>query len=429
LKVFPSRLLRSELIRSASVLISGTVIAQLISILLQPFLRRFFPVEAFGTYSVYMSIVGIVAVITTLRYDDAIVLPRNDKESANVIALSLSFNLAFNLILFLIIAFRSRQILNFLNLPSGFPSSVLYLIPLSVLLLNSYQGFNFWLIRKKRYIAVSANKMGRRGSEGLAQVLFALSGNPKGLIFSDIIGQSANVATAAVQGFRKGLNFKLVGVTKLKYVFKKYSDFPKYNLIPALMNTCSYFLPPVFINKFFSATYTGYFDLTKLVLTIPIAFVASSFSNVLLQKISEKYNSGGSIAADLKPVFAIVMVICIMEIAAIYLFGEWLFRVIFGEDWIISGKISGILVWSFAFSFIVSSFSSLFVAMRRIKTYSIWQLLYFLAIISLVFFKDLEFVQFLKTYVLIEVICYTLVSVLLAYIVISYEKSVNRQAA
>jgi O-antigen/teichoic acid export membrane protein len=428
LKAFPTRLLRSELIRSASVLITGTVIAQLISILLQPFLRRFFPVEAFGTYSVYLSIVGIVSVITTLRYDDAIVLPRHDKESANVIALSLIFNFAFNLILFMIIVLRGRQIFSFLNLPSGFPSSVLYLIPLSVFLVNSYQGFNFWLIRKKRYIAASANKMVRRGSEGLAQVMFALSGNPKGLIFSDIIGQSANVATAALQGLRKGLSFKHVGINKLKYVFKKYSDFPKYNLIPALMNTCSYFLPPVFINKFFSATYTGYFDLTKLVLSIPIAFVASSFSSVLLQKISVKYNTGGSILSDLKQVFAVVMMIFIMEIAVIYLFGEWFFRVIFGNDWIISGRISRILVWSFGCSFIVSSFSSLFIAMRRIKTYSAWQFFYFLAIISLVYFKDLEFNQFLKIYVLIEVICYSVVSLLLTYIVISYEKSVKKPA-
>src|SRR5450759_598427 len=99
-KFFSNQLLKSELLRSASVLITGTVIAQLISILLQPVLRRFFSPETFGTYSVYLSIVGIITVISSLRYDDAIVLPKNDKESANVLFLSLISNFIISVLLF-----------------------------------------------------------------------------------------------------------------------------------------------------------------------------------------------------------------------------------------------------------------------------------------------------------------------------------------
>ena len=71
---------------------------------------------------------------------------------------------------------------------------------------------------------------------------FAILKSFNGLIYSDIIGQAANVATVAIQTKKNDLDLKLISLTKLKYVFHKYSEFPKYNLIPAFMSTCSYLL-------------------------------------------------------------------------------------------------------------------------------------------------------------------------------------------
>jgi O-antigen/teichoic acid export membrane protein len=265
----------------------------------------------------------------------------------------------------------------------------------------------------------------RRGTEAVSQVIYALLKNPRGLIFSDIIGQVANVTTISVQGLKTGLSFKLLSISKLKYVFKKYSDFPKYNLIPAFMNTCSFYLPPVFINKFYSAEFTGYFDLSKLVLSIPIAFVATAISNVLLQQISEKYNSRQSVLHELKPVFLIVVLIAVLELIVINLFGVGLFKIVFGSSWEISGEISRIMVWSFALCFFVSSFSCLFISMRKIKTYSVWQFFYLIAILCLLFFKGVGFTEFVKIYVIIEVICYTAFTCLLVLIVLQYERSLK----
>jgi O-antigen/teichoic acid export membrane protein len=426
LKFFSNQLLKSELLRSASVLVTGTVIAQLISILLQPFLRRFFLPQTFGTYSVYLSVVGIIAVVASLRYDDAIVLPKKDKESANVLFLSVISNFIINLLIFLIILIWGKKFITLLNIPTSFPISILYLIPLSVFLVNTYQSFNYWLIRKKRYYSVSLNKLIRRVSEGISQISFALIKNPKGLIFSDIIGQSANVITTIIQGFKYGFSCKSISISKLKYVLKKYSDFPKYNLIPALMSTCSYFLPPIFINKFFSAENTGYFDLSKLLLSIPLALVASSLSNVLLQRIAEKFGKRDSFVNELKPVLYVVTAICITELLVILLFGIGIFKFAFGDNWGISGEISKIMVWSFAFNFFVSSFSCVFISMQKIKTYSVWQFFYFLSILSLLFFKNLTFIDFLKVYVLIEVVCYFVLTVIIVYIITRYELSLKK---
>lgn len=421
----PLNYLKSEIIRNTSVLITGTVIAQLISILLQPLLRRLYSAGDFGAFSVYLSMVGIIAVISTLRYDDAIVLPSEDKDSANLVILSQIYNLAINLILFIILLLFGKQILSFINLPSAFPVFLLLLIPAGAFLINLYQSFNYWLIRKKNYTNVSVNKLIRRGTEGAAQISFAIFKNNTGLIFSDIIGQTANVISTLIQSFKHGFRFNLISISGIRYVAEKYSEFPKFNLVPALMSTCSFLLPPIFINKFFSAENAGYFDASRLVLSIPLALVASSISNVLLQRIAERFNNRQSFLDDLKNLAPVVLLICLAEILVIMLFGPRLFGIAFGPEWIISGDISRIMVWSFVLNFFVSSFTCLFYSMRKIKIYSIWQVVYFLGIISLLFFKDLGFTGFLKFYVLIEVVCYLILTSVMVMIVMKYEKSIR----
>ena len=424
-KFFTNILLRSELLRSASILITGTLIAQLISLLLQPFLRRFFSPQIFGIYSVYLSLIGIIIVISSLRYDDAIVLPKTDKESTNVLGLALIFSFCFDLLLFIVVLIMGGKIITFLNLPSNFPVWILYIIPLSAFLYNSYQCINYWLVRKRKFYAVSVNKLARRGAEGISQVSFALIKNSNGLIYSDIVGQTVNVLTVIFQTFKNGLTFRSISLIKLKYVFRKYKDFPKFNLIPAFMSTCSFMLPPIFINKFFSSESAGYFDLTKLLLSVPLALVATSFSSVLLQRVSEKFNNRQSFLNELRPVILVVGLISLIEILAIVFFGENLFRFIFGDTWIFSGKISKIMVWSFTFNFIVSTFTTIFVSMRKIRTYSMYQLFYFIAILALLFFKNLGFVEFLKIYVIIEVICYTILTAIMIFTITRYEHSLK----
>ena len=378
-----------------------------------------------GTYSVYLSMVGIIAVFSSLRYDDAIVLPRKDKDSANLLALSLVFNSCITLIIFIIFLLFGEQILKAVNLKPGFTSLVLYIIPLGAFLYNLAQSFNYWLIRKKKYTGVSANKLIRRGSEGLSQVTLAFLKNPAGLILSDIVGQTANSISTIIQSFRNGFSLKLISTNKLKYVASRYSEFPRYNLIPALMSTCSFFLPPVFINKFFSSESAGYFDLTKMVLSIPLAFVASSISSVLLQQVADSFNSKKSFISELKSTLWIVLAISFVESIVIMLFGIPLFKIVFGQNWGVSGEISRIMVWSFILNFIVSSFSCIFISMRKIKYYSIWQFCYFISILSLLLFRNFEFTKFLKIYVLIEIVCYLAVLTMMFRIVMNYEKRIR----
>jgi O-antigen/teichoic acid export membrane protein len=415
-----SSLIKSELLRNTSILISGTAVAQVIPIVLQPILRRYFSPEVFGAYSVYLSLIGILIVISSFRYELAIVLPKKEKDAATVFFLTIFLNFFFNSALLIFILFFRSPILRFLNLSENY-AIYLYFVPLGTFMLSSYQSINYWLIRKKRFLPISVNKFVRRGFEGAAQVTFRIMKVPQGLIFGDLIGHIANIASGIYQSKKAGLSFSLVSLFKIKYVIRKYSEYPKFNLVPSLMSACSFMLPAVLINKFFLSENAGFFDLSKLLLSVPLALVATSVSNVLLQRFTEKFRNNDSILHDLYPILALVLIIGMLEVVIINIFGIDLFKLIFGEQWGFSGRISMLLVWAYALNFLVASFSSVFISMNKIKLLSIWQLLYFISILSLIFFQRLSFLDFLKVYVLIEVSCYLIIIAFMVMLIRNYE--------
>ncbi|HUX95569.1 MAG TPA: oligosaccharide flippase family protein [Bacteroidales bacterium] len=415
---------KSELLRNTTVLISGTAIAQVIPILLQPILRRSFSTEIFGAYSVYLSLVGILVIICSFKYDVAVILPKKEKEAANVFFLSVFLNIIFNLILFLIIAVWKLEISYFLNLSDSYTNYLLF-VPLGTFLFGFYQSINNWLIRRKLYYPISLNKFVRRGFEGAAQVSFKIARIPHFLLYGDIIGHISNVISGIYQIWRNGLSIKLLSKNKFKYVLSKYNEYPKYNLMPALMNACSALLPAIFINKFFSLEIAGYMDLSRMLLTVPVALVSLSLSSVLLQRTSEKYKNNESVLNELKIISLALLAFGILEILVISFFGNSIFVILFGENWAFSAEIAKIIVWSYALTFIVSSFYSLFISLNKIKLLSIWQVIYFFSILSLIFFKNYSFLEFIKIYVYIEVICSLLMGFLLTYIVLSYEKNLK----
>ena len=69
-------------------MLTGNMIAQLIPLLITPILSRLFSVEEFGVFALYSSIATFFMVIAAGRYETAILLPKEDKDAVNILALS-----------------------------------------------------------------------------------------------------------------------------------------------------------------------------------------------------------------------------------------------------------------------------------------------------------------------------------------------------
>lgn len=414
----------SAIFRNVFTLVSGTVIAQLIPLILQPILRRLYSPEDFGAFAIYITTVSVLAVICSLRYEQAIIIPGNDIQAANILSLSIVFASFFSIVLIILVFFFKYEISHLIKFPTEY-RNWLFVIPFSVLLYISYEGINYWLIRMKKFRSSSINKVAKRGVEGVTLISFGILKPHGGLFWGDILGSLANILSGIYQLRKSGFKFKFISKVKMAFSFKKHIDFPKYNLFPTLLNTMSSAIPIFIINNNYSKATVGHFDLSRQALSIPAALITASIFQVLYQKISENYNKRLSVKKEIIDLFLVLFFISIIEVVTVFLFGTYIFKFIFGEQWYLSGEYSRILVFSYAIKFLVSPLSAVFIPLGRIRIGSAWQVFYFLLISVFFFIKDLSFDLFLIYYVLFDLLAYFIFLYLIFYVVKDYETKIN----
>ncbi len=414
----------SDLFSNIITLVFGTFLAQMIPILLQSVLRRIYSPEDFGAIAVFISITAIFVIFSTLRYEMAINLPKKKADAVNLVFLSLFLSFVFNALLFICVLLFKNQIASILNLSSEY-SYILYFSPVSIFLFSSYQTINYYLVREKAFKAISANKVSRRIAEGATQTSLGLTGKSYGLLAGDIFGHLINNITGWYQVIRKGFSFRFFSFKRQKELALTYKEFPLINLIPSFFNAICLNMVVLLVAMFYSEEVVGYFDLTRLVLAVPAAMLTLSISQVLLQNISQKNQKKESIVSDIKKLIILLTVIGITMVLVILVLAPWAFSIYAGDAYYTSGIYAQILVPAAAIKIIVSPISIIFVALKRIKIISIWQIANFILLCCLYFFRHLDVIDFLKIYVLMDVVSYLVFFILIIRLVKKYESSLK----
>lgn len=410
-----NNLLKSDFIKNSSILIIGTVLAQVVPIMIQPIIRRTYTDAATGQLDLYMSFVAILASFVHLDYPKAIVIPKDDTAAANLLGGSIISSFLVALLLFFVFLIFGDAIISLLNLPVSFTPWLKY-IPLSIFLIGSYTSMTFWLTRVKKFKAIALNKFTRRSGEAATQ-LVSHNFSANGLILGTIVGDIVNFGSNIYQLTKTSFNLKAVSISGIKKEFKTFKDFPIYSLLPTILNTLSSNLPIIMVTSFFSVQIAGQFGLSRMVLAIPMALISVALSQVLLQKIAEKRHENKSIKKLMNTIFIFLFSLSIIGSLIIYFGAQPLFNFAFGEKWKLAAEISQILVFYYSISFIATSISVVFIALQEIKINSAWQTFHFLLILSLYFIKTDSVIEFMIYFTVINVISY-LIYLLLAYYII-----------
>lgn len=417
-----SKFKQSDFIKNSSILIIGTVLAQLIPILIQPIIRRTYTDAETGQLDLYMSFIGIMASFVHLNYAKTIVIPKNENSAMNLLGGSLLSSLFLSSIIFIVFFFFDEQIITLLSLPTSF-KPWLKLVPFSVFLIGSHTSLTYWLTRTKKFKSIAYNKFSRRTGEGTTQV-FGNNLAFNGLILGSIIGDFINLLCNIYQVAKTRFKLKNISLEGIKKEFIQYKDFPVYSLLPTFLNTLSSNLPVIMISAYFSDKITGQFGLSRMVLAIPLALISVSLSQVLLQKVAERRQQKQSIKKLVINMFFTLAILAAVGTLVIIFFSEPLFTFAFGEQWIMSSQIAKIMIYYFALYFVATSFSVIFIALEEIKLNSIWQALHFIAIASLYFFKNLPIFDFITVLMLINVVSYGIYLYLTYKIINKYENSI-----
>ena len=82
LKRLKKRISESDFLKSLAILMTGTLIAQIIGYLLAPIITRIYTPAEMGEFGIFYRITLLITTIGTLRYELAIPLPKRRRISA-----------------------------------------------------------------------------------------------------------------------------------------------------------------------------------------------------------------------------------------------------------------------------------------------------------------------------------------------------------
>ncbi|WP_298665218.1 oligosaccharide flippase family protein [uncultured Methanofollis sp.] len=354
----------SSFVTNVLKLISGSIVAQAVGILLIPIISRLYTPDDFGVFQVFLSIAGILAIISCFSYQLAIMLPKEDRDAANLAALSTVLVVATSTVSGAVLIIFAESIAATLSFPAL--AGYIGLIPILVFLNGLFFILNYWLSRREKFGTVAggrvANSLVNKGVQIGAGIGVA---SPLGLIAGAVTGYlSANLIM--LFEVRKDLAlFSSVTLTRVKALAFRYRKFPIFTSWSTAANEISRQISPIFLAFFFTPTVVGLYSLAYQVVSLPLSLVGTAVSQVFFQKVSEVRKQTGNIGPIVEEVHRRLVTISIFPMLLLLIIGEELFVFFLGAQWYDAGFYVKLLVpWLF-FMFVSSPLTAIFNVLEK----------------------------------------------------------------
>lgn len=338
-----SRFGANSFLRHAAVLTGGTMLGRAIAVLAMPVLTRIYSPDDFSVLASYSAILGILAVIACLRLEIAIPMPEKEEQALDLLTLSLLGTVLVALATLLVLMVAIDPILAALTAVDT--ALVLWLVPLGVLLVGSYQAFQFWATRHKRFTDVARTRVGQAAvGVGTMLGLGALSAGPIGLTVGHMLMNGAGALGLAWRALRNSPDLpRRISLSRARRTLSAYRRFPIWSMPEALANVAGLQVPILIIAAAAPPGEAGHLMVAMQVMLLPMALVGTSIGQVYLSRAPEEHRNGRLGPFTLSIVRRLALVGA-LPIAAVGLSAPWTFPLVFGADWTRSGEIAAMMV-------------------------------------------------------------------------------------
>lgn len=350
-------------------LAGGTTIAQAITILVSPILTRLYHPEAFGLVALFATMTSIIGVVACLRYELAILLPKNDDEAANVLGASLLAATFMAAMSGLLVLLCRGPILRLLETEAL--TSYLWLIPIIVLFSAAYTALNYWNSRMKLFGRQAITRTAQSFTTNGFQLALGSAGlvSAGSLIWGTVGGTIIATLILATLVWREDgpLFRKAVRLDKIVESFKRHRKLPLFDSWGSLLNMASQQLPILVLGIYFTEVLVGYYALAYRVIYLPMTLIGGAIGQVFFQRAAEVHSKGGDLGALVTVVFRRLVMVALLPSLLITSVGREMFVLIFGSNWIEAGTFAQILgLWMF-FRFVSAPLTTLFVVLDRLE--------------------------------------------------------------
>jgi len=379
----PSR--KSSFASDAIKLATGLGVAQAIRLLAAPIIARLYSPDDLGLLTLFLSIISIISVVACLRYEQAILLPKDNHQASNLFAVSLLSTVAISILIVPIVLFVGPYFTSLINAPDLLP--YLVLVPPAVLFGGIYLALNYWTSREKKFGRLSTNRVINSVVGTGTQVGAGAAGlaNAGSLIGAFVLGSFVSTSVLGGQTLRDDWSLLRKNIHRKDMLLSmiRYKKFPLFGIWSALLNSLSWQLPAFLLSAFFSTSVVGFYGMANRLLRIPMNFIGNSIAQVFFQRAAIAKNDG-SLAIIVENTFRRLVNYSLIPLLLLAFIGRDLFVIVFGEVWAEAGVYVQILsIWTF-FWFISSPLSTLFSVLEKQELgLRINMVLFFLRLVSL----------------------------------------------
>lgn len=362
----------ADFYRSAGLVAGGTVIAQAIALLSSPLLTRLYRPEDFGAVAVYGSLLGMLVVVASMRYEVAIPLPRSSGMGFQLLVLSLAATVVLAGLTGVIVAMWGEAVTRGLGAPQLAP--YMWLLPLGLFGGGTYKALSYWAIRTNDYDAIARTKVGQSFGQAAVQIGLGLyAAGPFGLIVGQVTGQTLGVgslARLAWRGSRKA--FSSVTTRRLHAAARRYRRFPLISAPAAVVNAGGLLLPPVLVAVFYGPVVAGLFALVKRITDVPTRMVGTAAAQAFLGHASGLANDPVRLRRLSRDVVLSLMALGLLPFVLLVLTAPPLFELIFGAAWREAGVFAQWLALPLLLQFATAPCAQLFNVVGRQDLHLKW---------------------------------------------------------
>lgn len=347
-------------------LLSGTGFAFMVSYLAKLVLLKLYAPADFGVFAFVVAVVGILAPLVSLRYEDALMLPEEDRRSAHLLLLTLGL-LAVACVLLSVGSFFGEEIAAVF----GDPAVVgwVWTIPILLFLNRSAKITELWMSRKNRFGTISAGQVVQSSTMTGIRIGWGLvRPSPAGLIFGFALAFAASLSfytRRLVRSLREALGSGF-DRNLLREVAGRYRKFPLFTMPASLLGNTVSQVPVLLLLFFFNSEVLGIYSQAVAVLSIPLSQVGAAVSQVFFVRAVE-----ASRAAELdqlsERVHRRLVAMAFFPACLVMIAGGDLFEFLFGATWRASGEYLIYLAPWIMLSTVASPLTRIFDVLERQK--------------------------------------------------------------
>lgn len=351
-------------LRSVIVTAGSVSVSQILIVIATPFLTRWYGPEDFGLLAILTGIVSILAVLSSVRYAQALPIAQSDVERTHILILcnSITAVVAFIIVVVLLIY---QSALGVREDESGF-GDIIWLIPIGFIAVGLHNTYRLIYLSRKIFPMVAFSQIFKTITTiGIQFLLISFGGLGLAVGFVAGFGMSALVLIIPALG-KIYKERPEVSWQDIRSVADRYRKFPIYSVWAGVINNISQYLPYFVLPIYFGAAGAGFFLLAQRMVFAPISFVVRGTADVFIPYAAEAQKNGilGDLVAKLVKNMATLTAIPVVILAAT---SPAIFLWAFGEAWELSGTLAQVLVASVYFNAIGNPLTRLFAVLERQK--------------------------------------------------------------